>query len=329
MFNPALNLRKIRALAGKVWFARGEAYYQQGRVSELSEHDGKFSAIVTGTEDYRVRLWTEDNDLGYSCTCPLGDDEQFCKHCVAAALAWLAPAKNEGSQRTHEPGESDLRAFLEHQEKEGLIAMLLREAENNRGARERLQLEAARKKVSGVDLSAFRRSIANATRTGGFVDYYAAPLYARRVHQIIDSISLLLDDGHAKAVVELTEYTLTKLEKSIGEMDDSDGHMGGILPDLQELHHRACEQAREDPQTLANRLFNWELKSDWDFFRSSAEIYADVLGPHSINVASSSIAFPTARSSGMTITPGIGWLARTRSYAYLGIVFTSCVTRMR
>jgi uncharacterized Zn finger protein len=280
MSKPPLNLRKIRALAGEVWFARGEAYYQQGRVAELSEYNGKLSAIVTGTEDYRVRLWTEDSDLNYSCTCPLGDDEQFCKHCVAAALAWLAPAKNEDDapQRMRESRENDLRAFLEQQEKESLIAMLLREAENNRGARERLHLEAARKKPSGVDLGAFRRSIANATRTGGFVDYYAAPRYARRVHQVIDNISLLLDDGHAKAVVELTEYTLTKLEKAIGELDDSDGHMGEILPDLQELHHRACEQAGEDPLTLAGRLFEWELRSDWDFFRDTAEIYADVLG---------------------------------------------------
>src|SRR5204863_5245773 len=120
------------------------------------------------------------------------------------------------------------------------------------------------------------------TRTGGFVDYYAAPRYARRVHQVIDSISLLLDDGHAKAVVELTEYTLTKLEKAIGEMDDSDGHMREILPDLQELHHRACQQAGEDPQNLARRLFDWELKSDWDFLRDTAEIYADVLGPQGL-----------------------------------------------
>src|SRR5882724_7528411 len=283
MSNPALTLRKIRALAGKVWFARGEAYYQQGRVAELSEHNGKLSAIVTGTEDYRVRLWTEDNDLAYSCTCPLGDDEQFCKHCVAAALAWLAPAQNEGDtpQRT-KPPKNDLREFLETQEKEGLIAMLLREAENNRGARERLQLEAARTQASGVDLSAFRRSIANTTRTGGFVDYYAAPDYARRVHQVIAGISLLLDDGHAKAVVELTEYAFARLEKAIGEMDDSDGHMGVILPDLQKLHHRACKQAGEDPQILARRLFDWEVKSDWDFFRDAAEIYADVLGPQGL-----------------------------------------------
>ena len=100
MSKPALSLRQIRTLAGEVWFARGEAYFQQGRVGELSEHNGKLDAIVTGTEDYRVRLGIEDDDLSYSCTCPLGDDEQFCKHCVAAALAWLATAKNEGDAPT-------------------------------------------------------------------------------------------------------------------------------------------------------------------------------------------------------------------------------------
>src|SRR2546427_257310 len=127
MPNPPLNLRQIRALAGEVWFARGEAYFQQGRVGELNEHNGKLSTIVAGTEDYRVRLWTEGNDLSYSCSCPLGDDEQFCKHCVAAALAWLATAKNEGGapQRTRESGDNDLRSFLEQREKESLIAMLL------------------------------------------------------------------------------------------------------------------------------------------------------------------------------------------------------------
>lgn len=136
MSDPPLSLPKIRALAGKVWFARGEAYFQQGRVGELHELNGKLSTIVTGTEDYRVRLWTEDNDLGYSCTCPLGEDEQFCKHCVAAALAWLATAKNEGDalQQTRESREDDLRTFLEQQEKEKLITILLREARRQSGS---------------------------------------------------------------------------------------------------------------------------------------------------------------------------------------------------
>ena len=43
-----LNIRKLRRLAGDLWFARGEAYFQEGRVSELSEHQGKLAARIRG-----------------------------------------------------------------------------------------------------------------------------------------------------------------------------------------------------------------------------------------------------------------------------------------
>ena len=52
-------------------------------------------------------------------------------------------------------------------------------------------------------------------------------------------MAALLNDGHAPAVIELTEYALARLEKAIGNMDDSDGYMRDILPELQNLHHRA------------------------------------------------------------------------------------------
>ena len=65
----------------------GEAYFKEGRVTELNEHNGKVNAVVSGTQDYRVRLRIEEDDLSYSCSCPLGEDLEFCKHCVAAALA--------------------------------------------------------------------------------------------------------------------------------------------------------------------------------------------------------------------------------------------------
>ncbi|MGH9962666.1 MAG: hypothetical protein ACREBC_37055, partial [Pyrinomonadaceae bacterium] len=89
-------------------------------------------------------------------------------------------------------------------------------------------------------MAAYRNAIARATRTNGFVDYYAAPGYARRIHQVIESIAALLKDGHSGAVIDLTDYMLAKLEKSIGNMDDSDGHMSVILPELHDLHHSAC-----------------------------------------------------------------------------------------
>jgi uncharacterized Zn finger protein len=58
-----------------------------------------------------VRLWAEDG-LVFSCDCPLGLDGEFCKHCVAAGLAWL-----EGDFSGHAPGGSaamdDVQTYLE------------------------------------------------------------------------------------------------------------------------------------------------------------------------------------------------------------------------
>jgi uncharacterized Zn finger protein len=189
MAKSPLNLRNVRALAGDLWFARGEAYFQEDRVKELIEHNGKRSAIVTGTRDYRVRLWMDATGLFYSCTCPLGDDEQFCKHCVAAALAWIHTSKDEENLQpsTQESPQHALRSFLERQGKDSLIAIVLHEATNNRSLRERLQLEAARKQPSGVDIRVFRKSIANATRTGGYVD-----IMQRRVSLVEFIKSLIL-----------------------------------------------------------------------------------------------------------------------------------------
>jgi len=88
----------------------------------------------------------------------------------------------------------------------------------------------------------------------------------------------LLNRGHAPAVIELTEYALAQLETAIGHMDDSDGYMNDILPELQNLHHRACLEARPNPRALARRLFAWETMSDWEIFYGTAETYADVFG---------------------------------------------------
>lgn len=67
-------------------------------------------------------------------------------------------------------------------------------------------------------------------------------------------------------------------------MDDSDGQVGTILERLQDLHHKACTKARPDPEALGRRLFEWELRSDYDVFFGAAQIYAAVLGQKGLTV---------------------------------------------
>ena len=274
-----LSRRSIRALAGASYFARGEKYFDEGRVQGLTEYRGQVVAKVTGTEDYRVKLWAERGRLGYSCSCPVGDDGEFCKHCVAVALARIEESggKRDKSKKSAATLE-DVRAFLEQQDKDRLVEMLLNEALESDGLRERLFLETARMNPERIDLATYRCSIENGTRANDYVDYYSAGGYARAVHRVIEAIAALLADGHPVKVIELTEYALSQIEKSLGYIDDSGGHTGGCIDKLQELHHRACQQAKPDAVALARRLFEWEMRSESELFGGAAATYADVLG---------------------------------------------------
>lgn len=172
----------------------------------------------------------------------------------------------------------DVRTFLERQDKGKLIEMLLNEALEGDSLRERLFLETARMNPERIDLATYRRAIKNATRTNDYEDYYSAGAYAHGVYRVIESIAALLDDGHAVEVIELTEYALSQIEKSLGYVDDSDGRMGGCIHELHELHHRACLKAKPGAVALAQRLFEWEMRSVWEFFGGAVVTYADVLG---------------------------------------------------
>lgn len=88
-----LDRSTLRRMAGTASFERGEEYFGNRSVGSLSEHQNTISAKVRGTQTYRVKLWPKSGELEYSCTCPVGRDGAFCKHCVAVGLAWLEQRK--------------------------------------------------------------------------------------------------------------------------------------------------------------------------------------------------------------------------------------------
>lgn len=142
-----LNRQMLFELAGERSFERGEDYFDEERVRSLVEFEGMLAATVEGTEDYRVKLWAESSGLGFTCECPYADEGNFCKHCVAVGLAWLAEPKSQagsGSEgfRAGIVRLDGARAFLEKQDKSELVELILREALDNERACERL-IEAA------------------------------------------------------------------------------------------------------------------------------------------------------------------------------------------
>ncbi len=291
----AITDKAVRRLAGDRYYQRGLDYFRNGHVSTLEVWGTTIHAEVSGTEDYAVELTADGKNLDYDCDCPLGCEGEFCKHCVAAALAWLdtqreTDADERASDRVSKASKAESKAaakavtvedaarVLQSEDKEALVALILEWADHNEELRGKLLQRAARALGPNAAIRETARALEKAIRAPRYVSYREAGAYAGAVDSAIDSVEMLLQSGQAEAVIELCEKALQWLAAAIGNVDDSDGQGTELSGRLQHIHLRACEEARPDPVELARRLFRLELESEYGEFGNSSETYAAVLG---------------------------------------------------
>jgi uncharacterized Zn finger protein len=97
-----LHRDTIALIVGAKVFERGEACFASGRVIRVDAGRGELRGTVrpqeAGRAVYAVRIWVREDGLAYECTCPIGEQQQFCKHTVAIALAHLEKQKHEAER---------------------------------------------------------------------------------------------------------------------------------------------------------------------------------------------------------------------------------------
>ena len=68
--------------------SRGKTYFDHRLVRDLKIGEDEISAVVKGTEPYRVRIRLNKRSVaGLSCTCPYADGGYACKHIAAVLYA--------------------------------------------------------------------------------------------------------------------------------------------------------------------------------------------------------------------------------------------------
>ncbi|HSW64504.1 MAG TPA: hypothetical protein VLH56_14545 [Dissulfurispiraceae bacterium] len=288
-----ITKRTLMSLAGDRSFNRGEEYRESGAVGRIAENNGTISAKVRGTHVYEVRLMAEGNGgIDYSCTCPVGRDGEFCKHCVALGLAWIDGAAGRSDQEKKEASTEknarksgqevtlkDIRMWLEGQETKLLIDMLMEQIKTSGRLREALTLKVAKTSVRGIDLSAYRKAMRSAFQISGFVDYHDMHEYSAEVNEAIESIERVFHEGFAEDAMLLCEYALEQAALAVEHADDSDGQFSEFSERLHNLHLSACKVGIPDPVELAQRLFALEaMDNDLDIFSGAALTYRTLLG---------------------------------------------------
>lgn len=278
----------VLELAGPRSFGRGAAYHRDGRVELGAVSADRVDAVVRGALPYEVHLWVADAELAWSCSCPVGDDGKFCKHCVAVALSLGntgtdAPKQPRRAQKA-DRDETDLWSYLQTLGDDALVDLVLEQAADDWRLRERLTAQAAAAAGSGIDQGTWRRRVdAVFAPYGDFVSYREAAGWAADVDDVLSALEEQLDAGHATAVIALLEHAHREADAAVQYTDDSDGWLSGISERIGDLHQRACEKAAPDPVELARRLVDLELTSELDAFHRAAARYADVLGVEGID----------------------------------------------
>jgi uncharacterized Zn finger protein len=274
----AFDERALRSLAGDLWFSRGRAYWQDGRVEPGERTEGRVTAVVRGTRPYEVELNVLRGDAGWACSCPLGDDGLFCKHSVAVALAMIGPSP-EASTATRDRSH-DLAGVVGELDRAELERLVLAVADRDQRLWSQLEGRALAKEGAPMAAATWEKRVARAFEPGreGFVDYRAAPDWADGVRDLLGELNDLVASGHASEVIGLAERAHERTEAAIQYVDDSDGHLSWISAEIGDLHLRACTVARPEPLALAARLLELEIGTDLPGFGAAAERYAGVLG---------------------------------------------------
>ncbi len=119
---PYFGLDKIKFATSEATYQKAVNLYESGKVTEFKNDIAGFSAIVLGTNPYKVFVGKLKYDDG-SCECYLGQNDTLCKHMVAVAIyAVLAgkPLKKEDKEIIYQPKCTDKLGELS---KEQLVAV--------------------------------------------------------------------------------------------------------------------------------------------------------------------------------------------------------------
>lgn len=278
LLERAITEAALAAKAGQAAFARGTAYFDHGAVLDLVETRGVVKARVRGSDEYRVELRADRGGLSAACSCPVGEDGEFCKHAVATGLAWLAQSGDDES-RPSDRGGGDLagvRTWLAGQDKRALVDLLVDEAENEPELRARLQSAALRSNPPG-DPKALKKTVSKVLAApNGFVDWRGMRAFVARAETVTSLLRGLLERNRAQDAAALADHALRRGIAVYESTDDSGGGFGEVLREIAALHLQACRAANPEGEALAKSLFELQMLDHWAFF--GFEHYVPLLG---------------------------------------------------
>jgi len=271
---------QIRGSAASGAFRRGEAL---ARAHGVLEHTGSADTAtgrVAGSDGaYRVEVTLDAAGLGGQCECIARMSVAVCKHMVALALVAFAETTPRGASL------DQTIAGLPPTTLVGLLADLAR-----RDPAVRRRVEAMAAALGGdLDVRELGRAITRATTAPRDPSWRGAIGVADRAQEVLGLLRGLVD-ARAPEAPGLVEHLIGRIDRLLGRVDDSGGHLGTIQAETRDLHLAACQAAPPSPAALARTLVGIASGTEWDWVHDAPERYREILGPAGLDALDRAIA---------------------------------------
>ena len=230
------DLNKIKFATDEATFQRAVGLYENGKVTEVEEWGGNYTAVVLGTRPYRVSVSARNYKHG-SCTCYLGEKDTLCKHIVALALY----AVMDGRPLNDRDKELDYQVKCSIQQRA----------------------------INKEELTVIKKSINEALR---YIKPYSGPSrtwFANQdsLREGCNRLSVIVSDLPVnKQAAEVLVKLLLRLDKKlrIGGVDDSNGIVGGLMTEVVRVLEEfaqidpECIEAFKEIIGIGITCFGWE-----------------------------------------------------------------------
>lgn len=275
---PAITDQQLIALAGEGAFNRGKRYFLDGHVLSWTIKRNIITADVDGSERYRVNLVHSKSLLEGSCNCPASDGFDFCKHCVAVALAYR-------EDQAHQAGlangklEQRIEAYLHKLSREELTNELLSLIVADTALKQQWSLRADQA-LGKLDAKAIKKRITAALPYNRELFRYAQVRdYFAKAEPVIQMLSEQVGQLPPDQALKLVDYALQRLVHALETVDDSGGFRFTVEETLQKLHLRLLPLQGWNHQQIAEYLCELALSRATDIYPRIPEAYLPVLTP--------------------------------------------------
>lgn len=253
-----INKSLLIRLAGEGAYQRGVGVYKSNAVLSIKEKAGHIFAKVEGSEVYQVKLTITNQVFDGSCDCPASENFDFCKHCVATALAYKDMQADKIELENSDPLDR-IQAYINQLSEQDTKTALLQLIGDDELLTNKWQLKADNASGS-INIKQLKKQITKALPYRTYWEYDKVRHYFTNAEAALDPIFEILSDLDAEDAFLLAQYISQRLNKLLEKMDDSGGYRFSLEHQINETLTTAFKKlpwsANKKSQFLLAALVN-------------------------------------------------------------------------